>query len=38
MTFSAGKIAARLVDGKIVLGPGKMDRGDEPVDCVMILL
>jgi hypothetical protein len=30
MTFSAGKVAARLVDGEIIFWTGEMNPGDQP--------
>ncbi|MBA7715777.1 hypothetical protein ES703_124835 [subsurface metagenome] len=38
VTLLTGPIAPRLVDGKIVLGTGKMDRLDEPVRLVLFPL
>ena len=37
MTFSAGEITTRLVDGKVILWTGEVDSGDEPEETVVRL-
>jgi hypothetical protein len=37
MTFSAGKVTTRLVDGKVILRTREMDCGDEPEGALICL-
>jgi hypothetical protein len=37
MTFSAGEVTTRLVDGKVILWTREMDSGDEPEETVVRL-
>jgi hypothetical protein len=36
MTFSAGEITSRLIDREIILGPGKVNAGNESLPFVSL--
>ena len=37
MTFSAGEVTTRLIDGEVIFRAGEMNRGDHPEEAIICL-
>jgi hypothetical protein len=37
MTFSAGEVTTRLIDGEVIFRAGEMNRGDHPEEAIVCL-